>query len=220
MTAAVSVRNWWVVCLTRSSISSKTDTWPTNVSKNDFYQCYIDACVGTPVTKPKFWHNMNKWSPWTSRDFPMGLSFSLRPLAECRNIFNKSRDWFNNNVFVPNFNLNMIPPSLTGWWGEVLVTGRWFNRPVNKTTLYNDYVRFATTERLPVASQPRFWRFLYHVRSKTAEAANASETWDTITLGDIETLRKTNSTPYSKMLNQYNVAFGIHEAVETTSASA
>ena len=167
-----------------------------------FYQNYLDTCVGTPVAQARFWRDMSKWSPWTDSTFPMGTSFTLRSLTDCRNQFNSNRDWANNNVFAPRFSLNMTPTSLNDWWGETLVTGRWSNQTVDKTKLYLDYVRFATTEGLPVARRPRFWRFLHHTRSKTGE------TWNTVSFGDLETLRKTNNTAYVNMLTQYNTAFG------------
>ena len=210
-TNTVSVRNWWMVCLTRSSYNTgKSTKWPVSpnniVDKIDFYQQYLNACVGTPVTQARFWHEMNKWVPWEESEFPMGPRFTIRSLTNCRNQFNSTRDWTTNNVFTPVFDLNMIPSSLTNWWGKTLVTGRWSNQTINKTTLYNDYVRFATSEGLAVARQPRFWRFLHHTHSKTGE------TWNTVTFGSREDLQKASPKAYSIMLNEHDTAFGIKQS--------
>jgi hypothetical protein len=201
----MSVRNWWLVCLTKSSLTPKGKTWG-KVEKSTFYQLYKQACVGKPVCRMQFWHEMFKHGVYESCE---GTSLTLKSVTECRNLLQSNRNWDVNNAFVPSLDITMVSPVFRAWWAETMVTGT-TEGTVNKNDIYNNYVRFTTSSSLDKPwGKPTFWRVLnyYHKCDKV------SETWNTITFSDIKTLRSHNNIDYTSMLDEYNLAFGTRSLV-------
>ncbi len=193
-----SVRNWWKVCLTNGRMSPTSKSWWRIVDKFDLYQLYLNACVGKPVCNVTFWKTMYYMNQW--EDFK-GSSVTFKPLQQCRECFDSSRNWTKNPIFESENNITILPRSFRGWFGKTLVTGKFANLSVSKQEIYDDYVKHARSSGT-CFRQPSFWRLLHMTNAKQ------NETWDTITFNDIKTLRSKNPDCYSSMQKEYDCIFG------------
>ena len=182
-----SVRTWWMVCLTRASVSKTSNTWPTGeVKTTDLFNNYTSSCVGSSFRRFRFNRELQRLLslPVTGSDGVVVLP----SLDNGRTAFDSSRNWGTApECFRPKRTLRRTRDrhvdTVRNWWVGVLQSGSLGQNlswgTVNKTDLYQSYTQHLERH----ARQPTFWRVLHTLVPRT------NETSHTLTLASLEECR-------------------------------
>jgi len=119
-----SVQNWWMVCLNKKWVVSRSDKWGNNLMlhKTDVYNAYKKSCVGVSFGILMFWRHMHKFVKYVSET---STHVELPEMVICCQYFPNDKWKTQEHVFDENHLCqNDMENSVYNWWNVCLAHGK------------------------------------------------------------------------------------------------